>query len=154
MAFVKLSTAYTIALTMIRIITLLNSFDDAIAYAQFYDGLVDTTNNGLDSVEEAIQSHSDSIKGKLEELWNSESFSDTQKSIVEMANALDGITADNIETLAESSEELAALLDEDGMSAKFLAHVLQTEVTSGNGFELITDDALTLNSALEGLKGL
>lgn len=122
-------------------------------YAQFYDGLVDTTNDGLDSVEEAIQSHGNSIKGKLEELWNSESFSDTQKSIVEMANALDGITADNIETLAESSEELAALLDEDGMSAKFLAHVLQTEVTSGNGFELITDDALTLNSALEGLKG-
>lgn len=122
-------------------------------YAQFYDGLVDTTNDGLDAVEDAIQSHGDSIKGKLEELWNSESFSDTQKSIVEMANALDGITADNIETLAESSEELAALLDEDGMSAKFLAHVLQTEVTSGNGFELITDDALTLNSALEGLKG-
>lgn len=122
-------------------------------YAQFYDGLVDTTNDGLDSVENAIQSHGNSIKGKLEELWNSESFSDTQKSIVEMANALDGITADNIETLAESSEELAALLDEDGMSAKFLAHVLQTEVTSGNGFELITNDALTLNSALEGLKG-
>lgn len=122
-------------------------------YAQFYDGLVDTTNDGLDAVEDAIQSHGDSIKGKLEELWNSESFSDTQKSIVEMANALDGITADNIENLAESSEELAALLDEDGMSAKFLAHVLQTEVTSGNGFELITDDALTLNSALEGLKG-
>ena len=122
-------------------------------YAQFYDGLVDTTNDGLDSVENAIQSHGNSIKGKLEELWNSESFSDTQKSIVEMANALDGITADNIETLAESSEELAALLDEDGMNAKFLAHVLQTEVTSGNGFELITDDALTLNSALEGLKG-
>ena len=122
-------------------------------YAQFYDGLVDTTNDGLDSVEEAIQSHGNSIKGKLEELWNSESFSDTQKSIIEMANALDGITADNIETLAESSEELAALLDEDGMSAKFFAHVLQTEVTSGNGFELITDDALTLNSALEGLKG-
>ena len=122
-------------------------------YAQFYDGLVDTTNDGLDAVEDAIQSHGNSIKGKLEELWNSESFSDTQKSIVEMANALDGITADNIETLAESSEELAALPDEDGMSAKFLAHVLQTEVTSGNGFELITDDALTLNSALEGLKG-
>lgn len=122
-------------------------------YAQFYDGLVDTTNDGLDAVEDAIQSHGNSIKGKLEQLWNSESFSDTQKSIVEMANALDGITADNIETLAESSEELAALLDEDGMSAKFLAHVLQTEVTSGNGFELITDDALTLNSALEGLKG-
>lgn len=122
-------------------------------YAQFYDGLVDTTNDGLDAVEDAIQSHGNSIKGKLEELWNSESFSDIQKSIVEMANALDGITADNIETLAESSEELAALLDEDGMSAKFLAHVLQTEVTSGNGFELITDDALTLNSALEGLKG-
>lgn len=123
------------------------------AYAQFYDDLVDTTNDGLDAVEDAIQSHGDSVKGKLEALWNAESFSDTKKSIEEMASSLDGITADNIDSLIEGSAELAALLEEDGMSAKFLAHVLQTEVTSGNGFDLITEDALKLNSALDGMKG-
>lgn len=123
------------------------------AYAQFYDDLVDTTNDGLDAVEDAIQSHGDSVKGKLEALWNAESFSDTRKSIEEMANALDGITADNIDSLIEGSAELAALLEEDGMNAQFLANILQTEVTSGNGFDLITEDALKLNSALEGMKG-
>jgi len=123
------------------------------AYAQFYDDLVDTTNDGLDAVEDAIQSHGDSVKGKLEALWNAESFSDIRKSIEEMANALDGITADNIDSLIEGSAELAALLEEDGMNAQFLANILQTEVTSGNGFDLITEDALKLNSALEGMKG-
>ena len=123
------------------------------AYAQFYDDLVDTTNDGLDAVEDAIQSHGDSVKEKLEALWNAESFSDTKKSIEEMASALDGITADNIDSLIEGSAELAALLEEDGMNAQFLANILQTEVTSGNGFDLITDDALKLNSALEGMKG-
>lgn len=123
------------------------------AYAQFYDDLVDTTNDGLDAVEDAIQSHGDSVKGRLEELWNAESFSDTRKSIEEMANTLDGITADNIDSLIEDSTELAALLEEDGMNAQFLANILQTEVTSGNGFDLITEDALKLNSALEGMKG-
>lgn len=123
------------------------------AYAQFYDDLVDTTNDGLDAVEDAIQSHGDSVKEKLEALWNAESFSDTKKSIEEMASALDGITADNIDSLIEGSAELAALLEEDGMNAQFLANILQTEVTSGNGFDLITEDALKLNSALEGMKG-
>lgn len=123
------------------------------AYAQFYDDLVDTTNDGLDAVEDAIQSHGDSVKGKLEALWNAESFSDTRKSIEEMASALDGITADNIDSLIEGSAELAALLEEDGMNAQFLANILQTEVTSGNGFDLITEDALKLNSALDGMKG-
>lgn len=124
-----------------------------LAYAQFYDDLVDTTNDGLDAVEDAIQSHGDSVKGKLEALWNAESFSDTKKSIEEMASTLDGITADNIDSLIEGSAELAALLEEDGMSAQFLAHVLQTEITSGNGFELITEDALKLNDALQGMSG-
>lgn len=123
------------------------------AYAQFYDDLVDTTNDGLDAVEDAIQSHGDSVKGKLEALWNAESFSDTKKSIEEMASSLDGITADNIDSLIEGSAELAALLEEDGMNAQFLANILQTEVTSGNGFDLITEDALKLNSALDGMKG-
>ena len=118
-------------------------------YSQFYQNVEDA----LDKVESKTLSHSEKIKDILSNLWNAEGFEDTKKSILELANSLAGITADNIKDLVSSSGELAALLEQDGMSARFLAHVLQTEVTGGDGFALITDDALTLNEALEGLRG-
>ena len=118
-------------------------------YSQFYQEIEDA----LETVETKALSHSEKIKDTLSNLWNAEGFEDTKKSILELANSIDGITADNINDLASSSDELAALLEQDGMSARFLAHVLQTEVTGGDGFALITDDALTLNEALEGLRG-
>lgn len=118
-------------------------------YSQFYQNV----ENALDKVETKTLSHSEKIKDILSNLWNAEGFEDTKKSILELANSLDGITADNINDLASSSGELAALLEQDGMSARFLAHILQTEAMGGDGFALITDDALTLNEALEGLRG-
>lgn len=118
-------------------------------YSQFYQEIEDA----LETVETKALSHSEKIKDTLSNLWNAEGFEDTKKSILELANSLDGITADNINDLASSSGELAALLEQDGMSARFLAHILQTEAMSGDGFALITDDALTLNEALEGLRG-
>ena len=118
-------------------------------YSQFYQGVEDA----LDKVETKTLSHSEKIKDILSDLWNAEGFEDTKKSILELANSLDGITADNIKDLVSSSGELAALLEQDGMSARFLAHVLQTEAMGGDGFALITDDALTLNEAIEGLRG-
>ncbi len=118
-------------------------------YSQFYQDVEDA----LDKVETKTLSHSEKIKDILSNLWNAEGFEDTKKSILELADSLDGITADNINDLVSSSGELAALLEQDGMSARFLAHVLQTEAMGGDGFALITDDALTLNEALEGLRG-
>ena len=118
-------------------------------YSQFYQNVEDA----LDKVESKTLSHSEKIKDILSNLWNVEGFEDTKKSILELANSLAGITADNINDLASSSGELAALLEQDGMSARFLAHILQTEAMGGDGFALITDDALTLNEALEGLRG-
>jgi len=118
-------------------------------YSQFYQGVEDA----LQNTETSVQEHGNKIKETLSTLWNAEGFEDTKKSILELANSLDGITADNINDLASSSGELAALLEQDGMSARFLAHVLQTEAMGGDGFALITDDALTLNEALEGLRG-
>lgn len=118
-------------------------------YSQFYQEIENT----LETVETKTLSHSEKIKDILSNLWNAEGFEDTKKSIMELAYSLDGITADNINDLASSSGELAALLEQDGMSARFLAHVLQTEAMGGDGFALITDDALTLNEALEGLRG-
>lgn len=118
-------------------------------YSQFYQEIEDA----LETVETKALSHSEKIKDTLSNLWNAEGFEDTKKSILELAYSLDGITADNINDLASSSGELAALLEQDGMSARFLAHILQTEAMGGDGFALITDDALTLNEALEGLRG-
>ena len=118
-------------------------------YSQFYQGVEDA----LQNTETSVQEHGNKIKETLSTLWNAERFEDTKKSILELANNLDGITADNINDLASSSGELAALLEQDGMSARFLAHILQTEAMGGDGFALITDDALTLNEALEGLRG-
>ena len=118
-------------------------------YSQFYQEIENT----LETVETKTLSHSEKIKDILSNLWNAEGFEDTKKSIMELAYSLDGITADNINDLTSSSGELAALLEQDGMSARFLAHVLQTEAMGGDGFALITDDALTLNEALEGLRG-
>ena len=118
-------------------------------YSQFYQGVEDA----LQNTETSVQAHGNKIKDILSNLWNAEGFADTKKSILELANSLDGITADNINDLASSSGELAALLEQDGMSARFLAHILQTEAMGGDGFALITDDALKLNEALEGLRG-
>ena len=118
-------------------------------YSQFYQSVEDA----LQNAETSVQVHGEKIKDILSNLWNTENFADTKKSILELANSLDGITADNINDLASSSGELAALLEQDGMSARFLAHVLQTEAMGGDGFALITDDALALNEALEGLRG-
>ena len=118
-------------------------------YSQFYQSVEDA----LQNAETSVQVHGEKIKDILSNLWNAENFADTKKSILELANSLDGITADNINDLASSSGELAALLEQDGMSARFLAHVLQTEAMGGDGFALITDDALALNEALEGLRG-
>lgn len=118
-------------------------------YSQFYQSVEDA----LQNAETSVLSHGNKIKDILSNLWNAEGFADTKKSILELANSLDGITADNINDLASSSGELAALLEQDGMSARFLAHILQTEAMGGDGFALITDDALKLNEALEGLRG-
>lgn len=116
-------------------------------YSQFYQQIEDA----LEMVETKALSHSEKIKDTLANLWNAEGFEDTKKSILEMANSLDGITTDNLDEIIGSSAELAAILDHDGMSAQFLAHILQTEITGGGGFDLITDEALLLNGALEGL---
>lgn len=118
-------------------------------YSQFYQSVEDA----LQNTETSVQAHGNKIKDILSNLWNAEGFADTKKSILELANSLDGITADNINDLASSSGELAALLEQDGMSARFLAHILQTEAMGGDGFALITDDALKLNESLEGLRG-
>ena len=45
----------------------------------------------------------------------------------------------------------SVLIDEDGMNAQFLAHILQVMAEGGDGVALITEQALKLNDALDGI---
>ena len=94
---------------------------------------------------------SKTYKEDLSTLWNSEDFEETKASLVAMAKTVNGITPDAIKDLADESADLAEYLDQDGMSAEFLANILQTEALGGDGFALITENALELNTALEGM---
>lgn len=116
------------------------------------EAFIDDLAGATGAVEESEPTFG-SLKERLEDLWTSTAFADTKKSILEMADAIDGITPEKIEELAEDGGDLADILKEDGMNAQFLAHILQTEALGGDGFSLITEDALKLNEALEGLKG-
>lgn len=127
--------------------------DSILSASTYYQQFAEDLGDSLETASGKIEQYSNKIGQTLAELWTSEDFSDTKKEIFELAQSFDGITADNIKDLISDSAELAAVLDEDGMSAQFLAHILQTEAMGGDGFALITDDALTLNEALEGLKG-
>lgn len=93
------------------------------------------------------------LQSSIETLWKSEDFEDSKEDLIELSKTLDGITAENIRDLATDGSTLAAILDEDGMSAEFLANILQSMAEGGDGLSLITTDALKLNDALEGMVG-
>lgn len=90
------------------------------------------------------------VSDRLKEMFDSEAFDDMRESLTELANAGE-LTADKVVELSEGSLELSGMLSENGMSARFLANVLNKELSGQDGFSLVTDDALRLNSALTGL---
>lgn len=105
------------------------------------------------SEEEVARRHTEQLRKSIQGLWESEDFADAKEDLVAMSQTLDGITPQAIEELAGESEILAGILEEDGMNAAFLANVLQSMAEGGDGLALITDDALKLNDALEGMVG-
>lgn len=132
----------------------LSDEDFAIAQKLVSDGEYsswDELSNAIETYRNSLQYTVDTSKDALRVLWSSEGFDKTRESIIKMANSVDGLSAKNIEDMASSSEELAAILEIDGINAQFLAKILQTEALGGDGFALITEDALTLNQALEGM---
>lgn len=103
------------------------------------------------SAQNAAARNSDQLRARLGTLWDSEDFADTRTELEALADAAGGITPDSIAELAEESETLAELLDVDGMNARFLSHILQEMATGNDGLSLITEDALKLNQALDGM---
>ncbi len=87
-------------------------------------------------------------------MLSSEDFKEPLDSLSELSKTIDGITPDKIEELSDSSAELASVLSIDGINARFLAKIFQTEFTygAGSGLALITEDSLRLSQALEGME--
>lgn len=105
------------------------------------------------SAEKVAQRNTEELKASIQTLWNSEDFEDAREELVAMSKTLDGITPQKVGELAEESDTLAAILEEDGMNASFLANILQSMAEGGDGLALITTDALKLNDALDGMMG-
>lgn len=63
------------------------------------------------------------IRNKISSLWNSESFSETKTALLDMKKTLGKISSKEIEKLAEESDELSAILKQDGIDAEFLAFI-------------------------------
>ncbi len=132
------------------------------AVNSLYDGLTESAEEAGVSIEallyyfehsgRGIAVQAENIRTSLKGLWDSEDFEDTKKSLMAMSKTVDGITGENIKELATESIALKSILDQDGMSAKFLANVLQNVAEGKDGFALITDSALLLNQALEGME--
>ena len=101
--------------------------------------------------QEYLQTSAGRTQTALRDLWNSEDFANTRAEIEAMAESVTGITPENVKELASESESLASILEMDGMNAQFLANILQTMATGGDGLALITNEALALNEALDGM---
>lgn len=88
-------------------------------------------------------------KDSINNLWSSEDFSSVRQQIEELAKTAGGITDTKIKELANSNKDLNDILGKAGMSARFLAEIFEKEsLNSGSGLELVTDEAMRLNRAL------
>lgn len=96
----------------------------------------------------------DSLRDTLRNIIDDDQNKTAINSLKKLAEST-GIKASDIEDLAEKGDAFATVLDRDGVSAEFLARILQREFTSGNtgaGIDSITNKSLDLNKALNGME--
>lgn len=92
------------------------------------------------------------IGDSLAAFIDTEDFKSASGELQDIVNSVGNLDASKIEELAQESESLAAILESDGMNARFLAKIISTELSGGDGLALITDGALELNKALDGMR--
>ena len=126
------------------------AYDAVMKGAASWDAITEAIDR-YNAEQEFLASNAGKLQTSLDNLWSSENFAETRAEIEAMAESVTGITAENVKELASESDDLAALLEIDGMNAQFLANVLQTMATGGDGLALITNEALALNDALDGM---
>lgn len=93
----------------------------------------------------------EALRGVVDMLWSSDGFESTREELTGIVKQYGKITPEKIIELAEESDLLASILKEDGMNARFLAQVLSTLASGGDGLAIITTNALKLNDALNGM---
>ena len=96
----------------------------------------------------------DQLRESLTNVLNDENNKTDVKNLKKLAQTT-GIKASDVEALAAKSEELTDILNQNGISAEYLAHVLQNEFDfnqTGAGIASITGKALDLNKALHGME--
>lgn len=102
-------------------------------------------------VERTSTSTSDRVSKQIKNLWTSDVFSSAREDLEKLAKQ-SGITSQDILELAENNEYLAYLLNDSGISATFLAEVLERMSESGaSALDNITERALELDSILSEL---
>ena len=93
----------------------------------------------------------EALRGVVDMVWSSEGFKSTREELTGIVKQYGKITPEKIVELAEESDLLASILKEDGMNARFLAQVLSSLASGGDGLAIITTNALKLNDALNGM---
>ena len=133
-----------------------------IAYSLILDK--DKSFKGLSDLKNAVREEmeymgsSDYVADQLRDTLSGILGDDANKTAVSSLKKLaatTGIKASDIEDFAAKSEELTAILDENGISAEYLAQVLQREFDfkqTGAGIASITGAALDLNNAMNGME--
>lgn len=92
------------------------------------------------------------LQTQIGNLWNSDVFADARDDLIALAEDT-GITAGDITDLANDNIYLAAMLDETGVSASYLAEIFNNLSTNGtSALESITDDAIRVNEALSAME--
>ena len=115
--------------------------------------LRDAVNEQLDFRESADYA-AQQLRDSLTDVLNDENNKTDVKNLKKLAQTT-GIKASDVEALAAKSEELTDILDQNGISAEYLAHVLQNEFNfnqTGAGIASITGKSLELNKALHGME--
>ena len=127
-----------------------SQFDYFAKSVSVIDAKIEQMRRGLALIDSWIAgSNAFGVWSQLKDVWNSEDFADTKKELKELAQTVDGITPKKIIELASSNKELRDVLNTAGMTAQFLANIIQSEaLKDGSGFEMITENALMLNYAL------
>jgi len=100
----------------------------------------------LGKEEEKIQK-AKPFSERFSDLWGSDSFKDAREDLQKLSNE-SGITENDIKSLAQENSELAALLEDSGMSAQFAATCFEKVCAGADGFSTITEDALAIDRVL------
>lgn len=107
----------------------------------------DNIENSLKKTSVVSSKTAKKVAQSFSSMWSSEEWQEANSDMVDLART-STVTAQDVQELAAKDETLANILNMQGMSAQFAANCLNQIGAGGSAFNLITADALSLNSVL------